>query len=86
LPSDASRLIDGVLISHPHIDQYGFSHFLHPDIQYYLGKATHKLIEQTGIFTPQRNVLKNYIYFEKSKPFMIGDMRITPFWMDHSGF
>jgi Predicted hydrolase of the metallo-beta-lactamase superfamily len=82
----ANKLIDGVLISHPHIDHYGFSHFLHSDIHYYLGKATHKLIELTGIFTPQRNVLKNYIYFEKSKPFMIGDMRITPFWMDHSGF
>ena len=84
--TDASKLIDGVLISHPHVDHFGFSHFLHPEIQYYLGKATHKLIELTGIFTPKRNVLKNYTYFEKSKPFMIGDMKITPFWMDHSGF
>jgi ribonuclease J len=84
--TNASKLIDGVLISHPHIDHYGFSHFLHPDIHYFLGKATHKLIELTGIFTPQRNDLKNYTYFEKSKHFMIGDLRITPFWMDHSGF
>jgi len=84
--TDANKLIDAILISHPHIDHYGFSHFLHPDIHYYLGKATHKLIELTGIFTPQRNVLTNYTYFEKSKPFMIGDMRTTPFWMDHSGF
>jgi ribonuclease J len=84
--TNASKLIDGVLISHPHIDHYGFSHFLHPEIHYYLGAATHKLMELTGIFTPQRNDLKNYSYFEKSIPFMVGDMKITPFWMDHSGF
>lgn len=84
--NDATKLIDGVLISHPHIDHYGFSNFLHPNIQYYLGQATYKIIALTSTFTPQQNVIKNFNYFEKSKPFKIGDIKITPFWMDHSAF
>jgi ribonuclease J len=83
---NTKNLIDGILISHPHIDHYGFSNYLHPDIQYYLGKATHKIIELTSTFTPQKNVINNFKYFEKSHPFKIGDITITPFWMDHSAF
>jgi ribonuclease J len=84
--NNSNKLIDGVLISHPHIDHYGFSNFLNPNIQYYLGQATHKIIELTSTFTPQQNVIQNFKYFEKSKPFKIGDIKITPFWMDHSAF
>ena len=84
--ADADKSIDGVIISHPHIDHYGFINYLHPDIHYYLGHATHKIIELTGVFTPQQNAIKNYTYFDKSKPFIIGDIKVTPFWMDHSAF
>ncbi len=84
--ADAKNLVDGVLISHSHIDHYGFSNFLHPNIQYHLGRATHKIIQLTNIFTPQQNIIKHFKYFEKSKPFKIGDILITPFWMDHSAF
>ena len=84
--ANANELIDGIIISHPHIDHYGFSTFLHPEIQYYMGEATHKIIELTDIFTPQQNNIKNLTYFEKSKPFTIGDIKVTPFWMDHSAF
>ena len=86
LYADAKNLIDGVLISHPHIDHYGFSSYLHPETKYYLGQATHKIIELTSIFTPQKNNIKNPTYFEKSKPFNIGDITVVPFWMDHSAF
>ncbi|MBU4444756.1 hypothetical protein KJ656_06705 [bacterium] len=84
--SNTNKLIDGVLISHPHIDHYGFSSYLHPEMKYYLGEAAHKIIELTSIFTPQQNNIKNATYFEKSKPFNIGDITVTPFWMDHSAF
>ncbi|GAG03053.1 unnamed protein product, partial [marine sediment metagenome] len=60
--------------------------YLNPGIKYFLGKAAHKIIELTSIFTPQKNIIKNYSHFEKSDPFKIGDMTITPFWMDHSAF
>lgn len=84
--TDAKDLVDAVLISHSHIDHYGFSNFLHPNIQYHLGQATHKIIQLTSIFTPQQNIVQNFKYFEKSKPFKIGDIRVTPFWMDHAAF
>ena len=84
--ADAKDIVDGVLISHSHIDHYGFSNFLHPNIQYHLGQATHKIIQLTSIFTPQQNIIKHFKYFEKSKSFKIGDIKITPFWMDHSAF
>jgi len=86
LYADAKNLIDGVLISHPHIDHYGFSSYLHPETKYYLGQATHRIIELTSIFTPQQNNIKNPTYFEKSKPFNIGNITVVPFWMDHSAF
>ena len=78
--------VDGILISHPHIDHYGFGSFIHPKIRYYLGEATHKLIDLTCRFTPQTSNIKNWTYFEKNISFPIGDMTVTPFWMDHSAF
>ncbi|OIP31257.1 MAG: MBL fold metallo-hydrolase [Deltaproteobacteria bacterium CG12_big_fil_rev_8_21_14_0_65_43_10] len=78
--------IDGILLSHAHVDHYGFGRYLHPDICYYLGAPTHKLINLTCLFTPQQNNIKNWTYFEKSKAFFIGNIKITPFWMDHSAF
>lgn len=83
---NANKLIDGVLISHAHIDHYGFSRFLHPEIHYYMGKATHKLIELTCLFTSQQNNIKFFTYFKDSTPFNIGNIKITPYLMDHAAF
>lgn len=88
---NANKLIDGVLISHAHIDHYGFSRFLHPEIHYYMGEATHKLIKLGNLFMPWQKVSKqdniiNNTYFEHKKPFNIGDIKITPYLMDHAAF
>ena len=82
----SESLIDGVIISHPHQDHYGLVNFMNDDVQYYLGEATHKIIELNNLFTPQEIHLKNTNYFEKSKNFKIGDISITPYWADHSAF
>lgn len=86
LYDNSKNLIDGVIISHPHQDHYGLSNFINEDVQYYLGEATHKLIEINNIFTSQEIHLKKTTYFEKSKKFGIGDISITPYWVDHSAF
>lgn len=78
--------VDGVIISHPHQDHYGLMSFLHPETKYYLGEATHKILELSNMFTKQNNQIKNFLYFEKNKPFQIGDITITPYWADHSAF
>jgi len=65
LYDNSKNLIDGVIISHPHQDHYGLSNFINEDVQYYLGEATHKIIEISNLFTPQeihlkkRPILKN---------------------------
>ncbi|KAA3598480.1 MAG: MBL fold metallo-hydrolase [Candidatus Scalindua sp. AMX11] len=86
LYNNSSNLIDGVIISHPHQDHYGLANFINNDVQYYLGEATHKIIELNNLFTPQEIHLKNTNYFEKEKTFKIGDISVAPYWADHSAF
>ncbi|MCD6578097.1 MBL fold metallo-hydrolase, partial [bacterium] len=80
------KMVDGVLISHPHIDHYGFFRYLKKDICFYLGEATKKIINLTVIFTPIRGSISNYHPIESGKSFSCGDFRITPYLMDHSAF
>jgi len=80
------KMIDGVLISHPHIDHYGFFRYLDKDICFYLGEATKKIIDLTVIFTPVRGSISNYHPIESGKSFCCGDFKITPYLMDHSAF
>lgn len=86
LYDETDKLIDGVVISHAHQDHYGLLNFIHRNVNHYLGEATHKLIEINNIFTPQEIHIEKVIYFEKEKPFQIGDISITPYWADHSAF
>ena len=86
LYDNSDNLIDGVVISHPHQDHYGLVDFINDNVQYYLGEATHKIIELNNLFTPQEIHLRNINYFEKEKTFKIGDISITPYWADHSAF
>jgi ribonuclease J len=83
---NTSKLIDGVIISHPHQDHYGLSNFIHKDVKYFLGEATHKIIEISNLFMPQKVNIANATYFEKTKTFQIGDFSITAYWADHSAF
>ncbi|HNY63027.1 MAG TPA: MBL fold metallo-hydrolase [Bacteroidales bacterium] len=82
----SKELIDGVIISHSHQDHYGLANFINTNIQFYLGEATHTIIELNNLFTQQNIHLKNTNYFEKTKQFTIGDISITPYWADHSAF
>jgi ribonuclease J len=75
-----------LLISHAHQDHYGLVNYIHDDCPVYLGKATHKLIELTGIFTPGDWNIKNPQPLESGKSIFIGDIEIIPYLMDHSAF
>ena len=61
------KMIDGVLISHPHIDHYGFFGYLNKDICFYLGEATKNIIDLTVIFTSIRGSISNYHPIESGK-------------------
>ncbi|MFA6393419.1 MAG: MBL fold metallo-hydrolase [Patescibacteria group bacterium] len=83
---DDNDIIDGIVLSHAHLDHYGLFDFLNPKLQCYLGRATGKIIELNSLFTPQSIHIAHPIYFEKEKTFQIGDISITPYWADHSAF
>ena len=80
------KLIDGILISHPHQDHYGFVNYLHENLKYYLGEAAFRIINTANLFINKDPLFKNHTFFEKNQPFNIGDLTITPYWMDHSAF
>lgn len=86
LYNDTDKMIDGVIISHAHQDHYGLLNYIHKAVKHYLGEATHKIIELNNLFTPQEIHIENVNYFEREKPFLIGDILITPYWADHSAF
>jgi len=81
-----SKPIDGILISHSHIDHYGFFHYLNKGICFYLGDATKKIIDLTVVFTPVKGNISNHHSIQSGKSFYCGDFKITPFLMDHSAF
>lgn len=78
--------IDGVIISHAHLDHYGLSNYINKNIPLYLSKSTKKLIDLTSAFTFKPLPITNYRYFENQKSFRIGDIEITPYLADHSAF
>ncbi len=51
-----------------------------------MGKATHELVKITSLFTPNTDNINNTEYFSNEKPFTIGDIKITPYLVDHSAF
>lgn len=78
--------VDGLLISHAHIDHYGFSNHLREDTHFYLGEGTRRLIELSSIFSDAKISIKHYTQIESRKPFQVGSFTITPYLMDHSAF
>jgi ribonuclease J len=78
--------IDAVLISHPHQDHYGLLKYINPDIPVYLSKGSLALIQASDIFIPVKTNLHNVITFENKESYTIGDIKITPRLVDHSGF
>lgn len=86
LYDETDKLIDGVIISHPHQDHYGLINFTNKNVQYYLGKACHEIIKISNIFTPQEINIEHANYFESEKKFQIGDISITAYSADHSAF
>ena len=75
-----------LVLSHAHQDHFGLIKYVNANCKIYLGKATQKLIEITSIFTNQDWKIVNSQHFESGKSFVVGDIDITPYLMDHSAF
>jgi ribonuclease J len=89
LYKDSVPQIDAILISHSHKDHYGFLKFAHPDIPVYMSDGAEKLINVLNIFVKKEGRLqlpKAAKIVRDRKSFDIGDLRITPYLVDHSAF
>jgi ribonuclease J len=76
--------VTAVLLSHAHLDHYGFLQFVHPDIPIYMSIGTKALTEVSNAFLNTSVKLDNVKTFEMWKRFSIGEFTITPYLMDHS--
>ena len=82
----------GIIISHPHRDHYGLIKFASPKIPVYIGEIAYKILEIFSVFVPNAAVeIPNKHFYEDKKPFVVGsiskgEIKITPFLVDHSAF
>ena len=79
--------IDGVLLTHAHMDHYGYLGMIRPDIPIYLSQITRRLIELRNDARSdwQTDVnLESLRTVEQSIPFSIGNLKVRRFDVDHS--
>jgi len=82
---DGNPVIDGILISHYHLDHYGWLRYVHPDIPCYLGQVSHKMMNMLKIINKEwEEIPQNPVYINSWKSFSIGNILITPYLIDHS--
>ena len=86
LYQDSNKPLDGILISQVFFDYHKLSDFFHPDLNFHIAELTHKIQNLTHLFFNQTDPIDKYTYFEEGKSFNIGDIKITPFFNDHSAF
>lgn len=77
---------DALLISHPHLDHFGLLYFVNPAIPLYMSKGCHKLIELSYYFNETKLDFERVEILTAWTPFTIGDITLTPYLVDHSGF
>jgi len=79
--------INAVVLSHPHLDHYGYIKYLKDQIPIHIGDDAKDLILTTSVFTSfPPTALKNTVAIRHRKFFAIGDFCLTPYLMDHSAF
>ena len=81
-----SKPPDAILISHSHPDHYGLMPFVKSQIPLYLSEGCLELIKATYYFRGLDPIFKMVEIIENKKNFSIGDFKITPYLVDHSGF
>lgn len=80
------KSIDAILISHSHMDHYGFLSYVHSGIPVYMSQGAQELIEISSIFTPNKIGKINSHVINVKKVLNVGDIKITPYMVDHSAF
>jgi len=77
---------DAILLSHPHLDHYGLFSYINPKIPVYLSAGCREITKIAHYFGQSSCVLENVKLVKAWEQFTIGDLEITPYLADHSGF
>jgi ribonuclease J len=79
--------VGGIFLSHAHADHSGLLCQTDPSIQVYRSKGTSKMLKAGSIFAGQAELDRNRQEELTTKvPVQIGDIKVTPFNVDHSAF
>lgn len=81
-----SPRVDAILISHSHKDHYGMLGFVHPDIPVFINSISHRLVQELTAFTRGQDIIAGHRDIVHGKSFTIGDLKVTPYLVDHSAF
>ncbi len=82
---DVSLPVDGVLVSHPHLDHYGLLEELPAQWPVWCGAASAALIRLTTALFGQ-SCSSYFQHWESGVPVAMGAFTVTPFLTDHSAF
>ncbi|NMA68449.1 MAG: MBL fold metallo-hydrolase [Desulfitobacterium sp.] len=85
-PGREAKPIDALIISHGHGDHIGLIQDIYPDIPVFIGEKALHIYHMTGKFTGKNIIPNPTSYLQSGKEFVIGDLNITPYLVDHSGF
>jgi len=81
-----SKKLNGVLLSHAHLDHYGLAGLLPQTIPVYCGEATAELIAITAQISPDKMPSFEPQTFQSWDTLHIGPFSVIPYLMDHAAF
>ncbi len=85
IPVDLSKInFEAVLLSHSHLDHYGLLDGSDKPVPVYSGELSQRFIEAAYIFTGRELPQINFRNIKSRESFSIGDIKITPYLVDHS--
>ena len=83
---DDLKKVDAVVISHPHQDHFGLLEQIPASTPVFMGETGVKLIQSTRLFMGQPLFQNDFRPIVDREPFMVGDLTVTPYLVDHSAF
>ena len=81
---ESSKSVNAILISHSHLDHYGFLPYVNPDIPVYASEGCKELLKIAHLFGQCAYDPKNVKVVPPEKYFDVGDLAIMPYKVDHS--
>jgi ribonuclease J len=80
------KKIDAIFVSHSHGDHIGLFPYVNKKIPIFIGEKACGIYNMTGRFTGSNTFIEAFAFFQHCKPIFIGDFKVIPYLVDHSGY